>query len=122
MPERTKSPYEILGVARDADADTLRKTYRKLAKKFHPDANPDDKQAEERFKEVSRAYDTLSDPEKRRAYDEFGDIAMQAGFDPEAARRAQANFGQAFRGAHGPGFEFEFGDGGMEDVLGLRSK
>ena len=119
MPERTKSLYETLGVARDADADALRKAYRKLAKKFHPDANPDNKQAEDRFKEVSRAYDMLSDPVKRRAYDEFGDVAMQAGFDAEAARRAQANFGQAFRGAQGPGFEFEFGDaGGMDDLLG----
>jgi curved DNA-binding protein len=113
-----KSLYETLGVARDADADALRKAYRKLAKKFHPDANPGDKKAEERFKEISRAYDVLSDPEKRRAYDEFGDIALQAGFDANAARRAQADFGQAFRGTHGPGFDFEFEGGGFEDLLG----
>jgi curved DNA-binding protein len=119
MPEKSQNLYETLGVARDADADALRKAYRKLAKKFHPDANPGDQKAEERFKEVSRAYEVLSDPEKRSAYDEFGEIALQAGFDPAAARRAQANFGQAFRGAHGPGFDFEFGDvGGMEDLLG----
>ncbi len=117
MPEKPKSPYEILGVARDVDADALRKAYRKLAKKFHPDANPDDKKAEERFKEISRAYDVLSDPEKRRAYDEFGDVATQPGFDANAARRAQADFGQAFRGTHGPGFDLG-GEGGMDELLG----
>jgi curved DNA-binding protein len=117
MPEKSESPYEILGVARDVDADALRKAYRKLAKKFHPDANPDDKKAEERFKQISRAYDVLSDPEKRRAYDEFGDVATQPGFDADAARRAQADFGQAFRGTHGPGFDLG-GDGGMDELLG----
>jgi curved DNA-binding protein len=117
MAERTQSLYETLGVARDVDADALRKAYRKLAKKFHPDANPGNKSAEERFKLISRAYDVLSDPEKRAAYDEFGDVALQAGFDPAAARRAQADFGQAFRGTHGPGFEFG-GAGGMEELLG----
>jgi DnaJ-class molecular chaperone len=119
MPDKSQSLYETLGVGRDADADALRKAYRKLAKKFHPDANPGNQQAEERFKQISRAYDVLSDPEKRSAYDEFGDIALQAGFDAAAARRAQANFGQAFRGQHGPGFDFEFGEGaGMEEILG----
>jgi curved DNA-binding protein len=119
MPEKSQSLYQTLGVARDVDADGLRKAYRKLAKKFHPDANPGDQKAEERFKEISRAYEVLSDAEKRRAYDEFGDIALQAGFDAEAARRAQADFGQAFRGTHGPGFDFEFGDAeSMDQLLG----
>jgi curved DNA-binding protein len=113
MPETL---YDTLGVVRDADADAIKKAYRKLAKKFHPDANPGDKKAEERFKEISRAYDTLSDAEKRRAYDEFGDIALQAGFDANAARRAQADFGQAFRGTHGS--DFDFGGGDMDDLLG----
>lgn len=119
MPDKSRSLYETLGVSRDADADALRMVYRKLAKKFHPDANPGDRKAEERFKEISRAYEVLSDPEKRRAYDEFGEIALQAGFDADAARRAQADFGQAFRGTHGPGFDFEFGGAGdMDDLLG----
>jgi len=118
MPEKTQSLYETLGVARDADADALRKAYRKLAKQNHPDANPENKQAEQRFKDISRAYDVLSDPDKRAAYDEFGEIALQAGFDATAARRAQADFGQAFRGQHGADFDFGQGDaGGMEELL-----
>ena len=121
MPEKSQSLYETLGVARDADADALRKAYRKLAKQYHPDANPGNQPAEQRFKDVSRAYDVLSDPEKRAAYDEFGEIALQAGFDANAARRAQADFGQAFRGQHGAGFDFgdfgQSGAGGMEELL-----
>ena len=68
--------YEVLGVSRDADAGTIKKAYRKLAKKYHPDTNPGDKQAEKSFKEVTEAYTILSDPEKKRLYDQFGHSAF----------------------------------------------
>jgi DnaJ-class molecular chaperone len=64
--------YELLGVSRSASTDEIKKAYRKLARKYHPDANPDDPNAEAKFKEVSEAYVVLSDPEKRANYDRFG--------------------------------------------------
>ena len=64
--------YEVLGVDRNADDAALKRAYRKLAKKYHPDSHPGDKAAEEKFKEASEAYAILSDPDKRRQYDQFG--------------------------------------------------
>ena len=69
--------YEVLGVGRNADAAEIKRAYRKLAKKYHPDTNPNDTHAEERFKEISEAYDVLSDEEKRKMYDQFGHAASR---------------------------------------------
>ncbi len=85
--------YSVLGVPRKADADEIKKAYRKLARKYHPDRNPGDEESEERFKEVQEAYDTLSDPEKRKQYDAGG---MFSGFGP--------------RGFSGGGFTSDLGD------------
>ncbi|HKJ23752.1 MAG TPA: DnaJ C-terminal domain-containing protein [Myxococcota bacterium] len=107
--------YEVLGVARDADAAAIKKAYRKLARELHPDVNPGDDAAEARFKEVSEAYSVLSDEEKKRNYDEFGDVSLEGGFDAEAARRAKEAFGARFGGGGGAGpggFEAFFGGGG----------
>ncbi|MBD2102373.1 DnaJ C-terminal domain-containing protein [Leptolyngbya sp. FACHB-261] len=80
--------YDILGVSRDASIDDIKKAYRKLARKYHPDLNPDDKAAEERFKDVGEAYEVLSDPTKRAQYDQYGKYWKQGGFQGGNARRA----------------------------------
>lgn len=85
-PMDEKDPYALLGVARTASEDEIRKAYRKLARKYHPDVNPNDRKAEERFKEISLAYEVLSDKEKRARYDEFGAQSFAQGFDPDQAR------------------------------------
>ena len=64
--------YQVLGVAKNADGDSIKKAYRKLAMQFHPDRNPGNKEAEEKFKQAAEAYDVLSDPDKRARYDQFG--------------------------------------------------
>jgi len=114
------NPYTVLGVAREATTDEIKKVYRRLARETHPDLNPGDAKAEARFKEVSAAYDVLSDPEKRKQFDEFGEIALEAGFDAERARAARDRFssrfgapGDAGFGDGGEGFAF----GGIEDLL-----
>jgi curved DNA-binding protein len=112
-----ESLYDIIGVAKTATSDQIRKAYRKLARKHHPDVNPGDKRAEERFKKVSAAYDVLSDDKKRAAYDEFGDESLAGGFDPDKARayaaeqqrRARARSYHPEPDDQGP-IEFDFGE------------
>ena len=79
MAEQKRDYYEVLGVDKNADEATLKKAYRALAKKYHPDMNPGDAEAEKKFKEASEAYAVLSDPEKKRQYDQFGHAAFDGG-------------------------------------------
>ena len=74
--------YEVLGIGRNADAKEIKKAYRKLAKKYHPDMNPGDKQAEQKFKEITEAYNVLSDTEKKKLYDQYGFAAFEEGGNP----------------------------------------
>ena len=94
MATAVKDFYEVLGVAKSASQDEIKKAYRKLARKYHPDKNPGDKEAEERFKEIQAAYDVLSDAEKRKRYDEVGPRGFSGGggFDPGAFRDFNFNF------------------------------
>lgn len=102
-----KNPYEVLGVARDASDADIKKAYHKLVMKYHPDKNPGDKSAEEKFKEVNNAFDILKDPQKRAAYDRFGDAAFAGG------NGASAGAGNPF----GAGFGGFAGGAGMDDIL-----
>jgi curved DNA-binding protein len=113
--------YKDLGVARGATQDEIKKAYRKLAAQFHPDRNPDNKGAEERFKAVNRAHQVLGDAQKRALYDEFGEVALREGFDVEAARaysRARSPFGGQSRGVGGFSFEDILGNGNIGDIFG----
>lgn len=106
--------YEVLGVSRSADADEIKKAYRKLALKYHPDKNPGDKEAEDKFKEAAEAYDVLSDQEKKRRYDQFGHAGMGAagaGFGSGGMNMEDifSQFSDIFGGAFGGG---GFGGGG----------
>lgn len=78
--------YEILGIPKTSSEEQIKKAYRKLARKWHPDINPGNKEAEQKFKEITMAYDVLGKPEKRKLYDEFGEEGLQSGFDSEKAR------------------------------------
>lgn len=116
-----KDLYEILGVDRGASADELKKAYRKLAVKYHPDKNPDDKEAEAKFKEISSAYDILKDPEKRAAYDRYGHAAFQGGMGGSGGGGGHDPFDifrEAFGGQGGGIFEEFFGGGGSRRSQG----
>src|SRR3974377_2434617 len=95
-----KDYYDLLGVKKSASSEDIRKAFRKLARKYHPDVNPGDKAAEERFKQISEANDVLSDPKKRKIYDQLG--FYSANIDPEAAE-AYARGGASSAGAGGFG-------------------
>lgn len=84
-----KNLYAVLGLSANASDDEIRKTYRKLAKKYHPDINPNNPKATEKFKEITAAYEVLSNSEKRKLYDEFGEASLHGGFDPNKARAYQ---------------------------------
>ena len=103
MASQKRDYYEVLGVSKSASDDEIKKAYKKLARQYHPDLNPDNKEAEEKFKEVNEAYEILSDADKKSRYDQFG----HAGVDP--------NFGA---GGFGGGFDggFDFGD--LGDIFG----
>ena len=102
--------YEVLEVSKTSSKTEIKRAYRTLAKQHHPDVNPNDPVAEERFKRVSEAYAVLSDSEKRSAFDEFGEIALDPNFDAERARQANQAFGGGFTGG-APG------GGGIEDLF-----
>ena len=101
MAENKRDYYQVLGVDKSASADDIKKAYRKLAMKYHPDRNPGDKSAEEKFKEVGEAYEVLSDADKRSRYDSYGFAGVDPNFNPNAG----GGFGGGFGGAG-----FDFGD------------
>ena len=105
MPERDL--YQILGVSRDASADEIKRTYRKLAKRYHPDVNPGNKAAEEKFKEATAASEVLSDPKRRKLYDEFGADSLRTGFDEKRAEEVRRWRRQGAPPGSAP---FDFGD------------
>ena len=128
--------YEVLGIDKKADDKAIKRAYRKLAKKYHPDTNPGDKQAEQKFKEVTEAYNVLSDPEKKKLYDQFGHAAFEEGAGGAGYGEGSFNgkggfdgsgfggfggFGNSHSGAYrspdGSYQEFHFEGGDMDDIL-----
>lgn len=105
MPEEKRDYYEVLGIQKGASEDEIKKAYRKTAKKYHPDLHPDDKEAEEKFKECNEAYEVLSDPQKKARYDQFG----FAGVDP--------NYGAGGAGGYGAGGYGFDGDIDLGDIF-----
>src|ERR1700681_3937250 len=108
MAVKFKDYYEVLGVPRGASEDEIRKTYRQLARKYHPDVNPNDKSAEEKFKEINEAYEVLSDADKRKRYDELGpNWKAGAEFtepDSNGTRAETGGFGDIFGHDNASGF------------------
>jgi len=117
-----KDLYEILGVKKDATKEQVRKAYRRLARKWHPDVNPGNKEAEQKFKEISQAHDVLGEEKKRKLYDEFGEEGLQAGFDAAKARQYKqwSTYQQAGAGMGGQPFgRYHSYEDIFGDVFGL---
>ena len=102
MAQEKRDYYEVLGVSKGASEDEIKKAYKKLARKYHPDMNPGDKEAEEKFKEAAEAYDVLSNPDKKARYDQFGHEGMSGA----------GGFGGSAGGFGGGGFT-------MEDIFSI---
>ena len=109
--------YDVLGIDRNADEKTIKKAYRKLAKKYHPDTNAGNPDAADKFKEVNEAYDVLGDPKKKKMYDQFGHAAFEAGADPGAGAGA-GGFGGFQSDGNGSYQEFHFNGENMDDIFG----
>jgi molecular chaperone DnaJ len=105
--------YEVLGVGKGASADDIKKSYRRMAMKYHPDKNPDDKQAEEKFKECAEAYEVLSNPEKRQRYDQFGHDGLRGMGMRDYSHMKWQDIGSIFEDVFGG-----FGGGGFGDIFG----
>ena len=111
--ETKRDYYEVLGVNREAEEGAIKKAYRKLAKKYHPDTNAGNAQAEQRFKEITEAYTVLSDPKKRKLYDQFGHAAFDGSGPQEGAY--YRNAGNTGNGGYR---EYHFEGGDMDDIFG----
>ena len=105
--------YEVLGVSKSADADAIKKAYRKLAKKYHPDVNKDDPTAQQRFQEITEAYGVLSDPKQKALYDKYGHAAFDGSGAGGAGAGPQGSYGQ-----NGGFHSFHFEGGNMDDLFG----
>lgn len=118
-----KDYYETLGVPRSASADEIKKVYRQLAKKHHPDVNKGNKSAEDKFKDISAAYEVLGDPDKRKQYDQFGQWSQQGGFDPRHQARRTWSWTSG-GGEEGPPPDLDLGDifGDLFGMSGRRSE
>src|SRR2546430_16410271 len=120
MPTEKRDCYEVLSVSRTASEEEVKRSYRKLAVKYHPDKNPDDPHAEEKFKELGEAYDVLMDADKRAAYDRFGHAAFSQGMGGGGGFHDPFDiFREVFGGGGGGGiFETFFGGGATTDREG----